>query len=271
MRETMIGEEIDGPIVTPGVVGRRGSRAVLGRIHARRHGRPYRIRLRRADGGEIDRGAGFDETSKVRQPPLGGAGPDVFERRAVEEQEVDARRRRTGRPQADLEGGSGWHGDRPTTRGDRQGDGSDDRNGEQRRADATAAASRRIVRDGNAEQHDGARRGRERTSRHTPRGNLVQGHAEPGHVQPHQQRGASRHARRQPGEHANADPARRQHVEAEELARHHQNVEEHGEVDAVERTERGEPPQHGGRHLVEHADSAAARAPSDTRRRARQR
>ena len=70
----------------------------------------------------------------------------------------------------------------------------------------------------------------------------------PRHVQPHQQRGGSRHARRQPGEHANADPARRQHVEAEELARHHQNVEEHGEVDAVERAERGKPPQHCGRH-----------------------
>ncbi len=244
----MVGQQGEGTGVAADVIFGRRSHAVLGRVHARGHRRPDRVRTGGTHGGQRHRRSRREEAGEIRQPASGRARPDVVERCAVEQDHHDARAR-------DRQGGRGlprWRqlGSRGHCRttcrhGERQR--SKHRNRQQGGADTAAPTAERVVRRRQPDEDQRGPRRRGRSRGHAARRALAERRRKPRDVEPHQDRRPRRQRRRQPGEDAHAHPAGRQPIETDELAADHQQVEHHREVHAVEQGQRHEqPPGRGG-------------------------
>ena len=94
------------------------------------------------------------------------------------------------------------------TRHERQDDGRDHRDAEQRATDPTAATAEAVVDERDEQQHAGGDRQRERDHHRAPAGGRRQRRLEGGHVQPGQQRPGGDDEGGRPGEDAEAEPAR---------------------------------------------------------------
>ena len=115
---------------------------------------------------------------------------------------------------------------------------------------------------------DGTRRHRHRRDEEVARRVRVERGAEAPEVLPHQRRGGRRGGRAEPGQHAIAEPSRRDALGRQHLARDDDRVEDDGQVDAVDEQHGGQ--QRPGRRVVQSngrgSDAARARRRRPRRR-----